>query len=126
MAQFSMWSRDSSRIAFQWDLMVPKDFREEIRIVSVGGDTPDAVIPVPGGGWFEPRDWSPDGTRIIGDTEGRQGHLGRLLGVAGRTIDKARLPPRPGWSTGSPQTECGSLFRPGDGKPVRTTSSCTT
>ena len=97
MAQFSMWSRDSSRIAVQWDLMAPKGFREEIRIVSVGGDTQPVVIPIPDAAWFQPRDWSPDGTRIIGDTGGSgRGTSVALVGIAGRTINKLALPP-PSW-----------------------------
>ncbi len=97
MAQFSMWSRDSSRIAFQWDVMDPKDPREEIRILTLGSDTPPVPIPIPGRGWFQPRDWSPDGTRIIGDSGGSSGGISvALVGVAGRTIDKLTLP-SPSW-----------------------------
>ncbi len=94
MAQFSAWSRDSSRIAFQWDVMVPKDFREEIRILSASGDTPPVVIRLPGAAWISPRDWSPDGTRIVGvyGGDGGRGTVA-LANVASRTIDKLNLPP---------------------------------
>ena len=94
MAQFSAWSRDSSRIAFQWDVMVPQNFREEIRILSVSGDTTPAVIRLPGASWFSPSDWSPDGTRIVGVYGGDGGsRTAALANVASRTIDRLNLPP---------------------------------
>lgn len=93
MAQFAVWSRDSTRIAYQWDFMVPQSFREQIRIVSVGGDAPPTVITLPGAAWLSPTDWSPDGTRIVGQYGGDGGRrTTALLNVASRTIEKLDLP----------------------------------
>jgi len=96
MAQFGAWSRDSSRIAVQWDVMGPKESREELRIVSVNGDTPPVAIALPAASWLVPRDWSPDGTRIFcgyGTGAGRRSVA--LVGVADRTINALDMPPSP-------------------------------
>ena len=96
-AQFSAWSRDSSRIAYEWSVAGPKESREELRIISVNGDTPPMVIPIAGAGWIMPRDWSPDGTRVFLSygTSSRSGTVA-LVGPSGRTIDKLDWP-RSSW-----------------------------
>jgi Tol biopolymer transport system component len=93
MAQFSAWSRDSSRIAYQWDFMVPKDAREELRIASVKGDTPPVAIALPAPTTLIPRDWSPDGSRILAYGAAGRERTVALVDVAGRRFDKLDLPP---------------------------------
>ena len=98
MAQWSAWSRDSSRIAVEWVVtgIGPSESREELRVVSVSGETPPETIAIPNGGWLDPRDWSPDGTRIFsmyGPAAGRRSVA--LVGVADRTIKSLDMPPSP-------------------------------
>ena len=94
MAAWSAWSRDSSRIAVEWVVtgMGPKESREELRLVSVSGDTPPETIQVPNGGNLFPIEWSPDGTRILcmnGSAGG--GRTVALVNVASRTLNKLDL-----------------------------------
>lgn len=83
LAEFLAWSRDSSRIAVQWDVFDPKGSRGELRIVSVNGNAPPATIQAPDGQGFFPIDWSPDGTRVL-CAGGRRALT--LVDVASRTL----------------------------------------
>jgi Tol biopolymer transport system component len=91
---FSAWSRDSGRIAYEWAVVGPKESREELRIVSVGGDAPPDTIPTPGALWIVPRDWSPDGSRILcsyGPASG--GTALALLSARARTLEHVDVNP---------------------------------
>jgi Tol biopolymer transport system component len=92
-AGFSAWSRDSSRIAYQWDSAGPKEFREQLRIASVGGDSPLETIAIPAATWVIPLDWSPDGSRILctyGQSAPGSGFA--LVGAGNGPIEKLDLP----------------------------------
>ena len=92
-AGFSAWSRDSSRIAYQWDVAGPKELREKLRIASVGGDSPLETIAIPAATWIIPLDWSPDGSRILctyGQSAPGSGFA--LVGAGNGPIEKLDLP----------------------------------
>ena len=92
-AGFSAWSRDSSRIAYQWDVAGPKELREKLRIASVGGDSPLETIAIPAATWIIPLDWSPDGSRILctyGQSAPGSGFA--LVGASNGPIEKLDLP----------------------------------
>lgn len=87
-AEFSAWSRDSSRIAYQWSGTDP-----QLRIVSLAGETPPQTITIPGARWIMPHDWSPDGSRILcsyGPTSG--GSALALVSVSSHTIETLDVP----------------------------------
>jgi len=96
-AEFSAWSRDSRRIACQWDVYGPKESRSELRVVSLQPDTPPQTIAIPGARWVEPLDWSPDGLRILCHygAGGPASELA-LVDVASGGVEKLDLP-RSGW-----------------------------
>ena len=92
-AEFSVWSRDSRRIALQWTVQDVKDGWTELRVISLEGDTPPVTIPIPGARWIVPHDWSPDGSRIFcsyGQASAGTGFA--LVGASNGTIDKLELP----------------------------------
>ncbi len=62
-ADFSVWSRDSKRIAFQWSIDEPKQSRSELRVVSLDERISPRTIAVPGP--FFPIQWTRDGLRIL-------------------------------------------------------------
>lgn len=64
-AEFSAWSRDSRRIACQWEVYGAKESRSELRVVSLEADMPPRTIVIPGARWAEPLDWSPDNARVL-------------------------------------------------------------
>ena len=81
-AMFSSWSRDSRRLAYQWDVDDATGSRSEFRVISLDGNTPPETITIPGARWVEPLNWSPDGLRILcayGSTAGETKHA--LVGV---------------------------------------------
>ena len=96
-AEFSAWSRDSRRIACQWDVYGPKGSRSELRVVSLQPDTPPQIIAIPGARWVEPLDWTPDGLRIL-CLYGAGGPASELalIDVASGSVEKLDLP-RSGW-----------------------------
>jgi Tol biopolymer transport system component len=84
-AEFSAWSRDSRRIAFQWS----KENRTELRVLSLEGDAPPETITIPNARWIEPLDWSPDGSRILCsyDQPARRGSALALVSVNSHAIE---------------------------------------
>jgi len=96
-AEFSAWSRDSRRIACQWEVYGAKESRSELRVVSLQGDTPPRTIAIPGARWVEPLDWSPDGSRILClYGMGNRAPGLALLAVASGAVETLDLP-RSGW-----------------------------
>jgi len=82
-AMFSSWSRDSRRLAYQWDVDDATGSRSEFRVISLDGNTPPETITISGARWVEPLNWSPDGLRILcayGPTVGETKHA--LVGVS--------------------------------------------
>jgi Tol biopolymer transport system component len=95
-AEFSVWSRDSRRIAYQWDEL--KNNRVELRVLSLEGSTAPETITIPNARYVEPLDWSPDGSRILCyyQVPPRQGLMLGLVGVNSHAIEKLDVP-RHGW-----------------------------
>ena len=92
-AQFSAWSRDSRRIACQWSVEEAKGSRLELRVVSLNSNAPPETITIAGARWVGPRDWSPDGSRILcsyGQATGPRGIA--LVGVGSGTVEKLDVP----------------------------------
>jgi Tol biopolymer transport system component len=92
-ADYSAWSRDSRRIACGWSVHGLKEARSELRIVSVEGDALPKTMVIPGARWIWPRDWSPDGSRILctyGPAGG--GSLLALVGVASGAVENLDVP----------------------------------
>jgi len=91
-AQVSAWSRDSSRIAYQWVPNGPNG-RPELRIVSLSGEKPPEPIAIPGATWIMPHDWSPDGSRILCSYGQGQVSSGMaLVGAGSGAVDKLDMP----------------------------------
>lgn len=64
-AEFSAWSRDSKRIAFEWSVDSAKESRSELRVVSLDGTAAPATITTPGAGYVWPVQWARDGSHIL-------------------------------------------------------------
>jgi len=92
-AQFSAWSRDSRRIAYQWNVEEVKGSRLELRVISLNGNAPPETITIAGARWVGPRDWSPDGSRILcsyGQSTAASGVA--LVSIGHGAVEKLDLP----------------------------------
>ena len=92
-AEFSAWSRDSRRIAYQWNVDDVTGSRSELRVISLDGNMAPETIAIAGARWIEPLDWSPDGSRILcayGSTTRETKHA--LVGVGRGAADKQDVP----------------------------------
>jgi Tol biopolymer transport system component len=95
---FSVWSRDSRRIACDWALQTPNEDRVDLRIIPLDvAATPPQTISMPGTRWITPLDWSPDGSRLLcsyGPPAGGTAH--GLVAVVSGNIERLDVP-ADGW-----------------------------
>jgi Tol biopolymer transport system component len=92
-AMFSSWSRDSRRLAYQWYVDDATGSRSEFRVISLNSNAPPETITVAGARWVGPRDWSPDGSRILcsyGQSTGVSGVA--LVGIGNSAVEKLDVP----------------------------------
>jgi len=117
-AESSAWSRDSRRIAYQWEVYGPKESRSEVRVVSLEADTPPQTISIPGARWVELLDWSPDGSRILclyGAAGNRVSAIA-LVRVGSGAVENLGLPHVGWWYQFASDADAILYSAPADGK----------
>lgn len=88
-----VWSPDSRRIAYTWNLGdLGKDYHSELRIISQEGDRPPKTV-IRDERYVWPWDWAPDGSRILCGLQVGNPVMGpALVNVATGAVEKLNLP----------------------------------